>query len=142
MITVGTHKALKIGGDIGYTSKEAPQVALLFRLIETGDTITAYLYFTEKTEKRTLETLARLGVENDFSNIGEPSDVEVSLVIEEEADLQGELRLRVKWINFGDGVAMAKRMQDAERAAFAAKMAGKLAKVREGLGAEKDPWDR
>lgn len=142
MITAGTHKATKIGGDIGHTSKGLPQVAILFRLLESGDTITWYGYFTEKTEARTLETLAKLGVASDFANIGEPSSVECSVVIEEEADLKGELQMRAKWVNFGDGVAMAKRMQDAERLAFAAKMAGKMEKARAGVSAEKDPWDR
>jgi hypothetical protein len=139
MINAGQHKAKKIGGDCGYTKGDKPQVAVLFQLIESGETITWYGHFTEKTEKHTLKSLVILGVASDFSNIADPSDNEVTLVIEDEADEQGVIRPKVRWVNGGDAVALSKRMTDGERMAFAQRMAGKMEIARKDLGTNSKP---
>lgn len=132
----GHFKAKKIGGDCGYTSKGAEQVAILFQLVDGGDTYTWYGHFTDKTTENTLKTLAILGVENDLSNIGEPSDEEFTLVLQEEQDKEtGEMRTKVRWVNKGDGVALKTRMDAGQRAQFAKRIAGGLTKAKRELGA-------
>lgn len=130
---VGRIKAKKVGGDFGYSSKGGEQVAVLFETID-GETITWYGHFTEKTAETTFKTLALLGVSNDLANINEPSDIEVTLVIVEEADNEGTMQFKVRWVNGGDGVALAKRMDPGQRAAFAKKIAGSLEIARKSLG--------
>ena len=50
----GRYKAKKVGGDFGYTNGGKEQVAVAFQLSDTGDSLTWYGYFTEKTEENTL----------------------------------------------------------------------------------------
>lgn len=132
MITAGHHKAVKVGGDAGETKSGAPQVAIAFRLVDTGEVITWYGYFTEKTEAMTVKTLALVGVKPDGSNLQDPNDTEVTLVIEEEQNDKGEMVMKVRWVNGGDGVAMQNRMDAGKRAALFNRIGGAILKAQAG----------
>lgn len=132
MIAKGKHKATKAGGDFGFTSGGGEQVGISFQLTETGDSITWYGYFTEKTRDSTCKTLANLGVKPDLSNVGESNDIEVTLVVEHEENNEGQMVAKVRWVNIGDGVAMSKRMDQGQRAAFASRIGGLIAKAASG----------
>lgn len=129
MIPEGNYKAKKVGGAFGYSKNDKEQAAILFELVDagehTGAQMTWHGYFTDRTEERTLKTLKGLGVADDFSNIGEASDVECSLKIKHE-EYEGKVSAKIAFVNFGGGLALAKPMTDDQRKAFAARMAAKV----------------
>ncbi len=124
---IGTHAARAIAAKLGETSKGDPQVAVEFEISDLPDgprRLMWYGYFTEKTEDRTIEALRICGwTGTDFTDIQVGADV--SLVIEEEV-YERKTRTKVKWVNRPGGIAMAKAMDAAKAAAFAARMKGKL----------------
>jgi hypothetical protein len=134
MIPEGNYKAKKVGGAFGYSKNDKEQAAILFELLDageyTGSQMTWHGYFTDRTEERTLKTLRGLGVSDDFSNIGEASDVECSLKIKHE-EYEGKVSAKIAFVNFGGGLALARPMTDDQRKAFAAKMASKMRAVGE-----------
>jgi hypothetical protein len=124
MLDEGRYKARGVMAALGYTSAGKEQVAVLLKTAE-GDEITWYGYFTEKTTERTLESLRALGWESD--DIWDLSSIdknEVTIVVEHEADQDGELRAKVRWINSGGALAMKETMSDADARAFGAKIKG------------------
>ena len=137
MIDEGIYEAKKVGGALGETSTGKDQAAVLFQTLDGNQRITWYGYFTDKTTERTAETLGKLGVKPDLSNIGDPSDVACTISVEHEPDQEGKMRAVVRWVNFGDGIGMKKRLDDAGRMKLSQRIGGMIAK--HGAAASRPP---
>lgn len=137
MIEAGRYKAKGVEGGLGMTGTGKEQVGVLLEITEgdaTGEQITWYGYFTEKTVDRTMESLRHLGwAGDDLTDLTGITANEVSIVIEHEENDRGEWHARVKWINGpGGGLAMKERMDEKAARAFAARMKGAAAASRAG----------
>lgn len=130
MPPVGKWKARAVEAALGYTSKNTPQVAVAFRFLEgecTGDIITYYGFFSDKTQEKTLEGLRHCGwTGDDLSDLSGIDANEVYIVVEHEDGQDGKAYAKVRWINSGlsGGAALANRMSPDEAKAFAASMKG------------------
>lgn len=137
-VAEGTYRALGVPGSaqLGETENGNPQLAASFKIMDeshAGECVPWYGYFTEKTEKRTLESLRLAGWSNDdIGNIEGFGDAEVDIVVEHN-EWNGKVSARVAWVNRpGSGVALKNPMNETARKAFAAKMKGKAVASRQG----------
>lgn len=136
----GTYRARGISGtaQLGKTEGGAPQLAAAFEITEgphTGTSLPWYGYFTDRTKKRTLESLRLAGWSND--DIGEIEgfgDAEVDIVVGHNT-WEGKTTARVDWVNRAGsgGIALKSPMNDAERKAFAAKLKGDVVRSRKSV---------
>lgn len=130
MIQKQTVKARAVEWALGMSGTGKEQIGIRFQLLEgedTGQYITYYGYFTEATLERTLESLDYCGWEGDnLTDLSGLDKNEVHLVIDHEADQDGKVRARVKWINGSGGIAMKERMDPGQAAAFAQHMRGEV----------------
>src|SRR5688500_1276083 len=128
MIKEGTYTAKGVEAKLGFTAAGKEQVAVRLRL-SSGEGITYFGYFTEKTTERTLESLRHLGWAGedlfDLSGIDQ-NEVEIVVEHEEYETDSGELKTsaKVRWINAigGGGIAMKSTMDVAQAKAFAQRM--------------------
>jgi hypothetical protein len=114
--------------------KQTPQVCVTFEILRgpyAGQRISWFGYFTDKSEKRTLEALRICGFEGDdldkFAD-QRPTN-EVQLVIEHEADEEGKVRAKVAWVNdptFGGGMKMENALSGGDLRKFGAKFKAAL----------------
>jgi hypothetical protein len=124
---------------LGHTNDGAPQLAAAFIISEgehAGKSVPWYGYFTDKTKKRTLESLRIAGWSNDdIGDIEGFGDTEVDIVVEHN-EWDGKVTARVAWVNRAGsgGVALRNPMSDAERKAFAAKLKGDAVMSRKTAG--------
>lgn len=109
MIKPGRYRAQAKGHRYGKSSSGNEYVEVQFVLLEGPDEgayITWFGHFSEKTEKRTVDSLLYAGWNgNDFFNLPGLGTKEVSLVLEEDT-YEGTTRTRVAWVNspFGGGL--------------------------------------
>lgn len=99
---------------------------------EKYDSITAFLYFTEKTLNRTLDSLRHCGWQTDsLADLDTLNLNEVELVIDDE-EFQGKWRTRVKWVNRIGGLDSKNAMDKNQQTAFAMRLqaAAKANKVK------------
>lgn len=102
------------------SSKGTPYIAVRFRLLNTGDFVWWYGYFSPATIERTVESLRYCGwtgCEIDRMAEDGMGSKQPILVIEHE-EYEGQVRARVRWINSGDPVVSAPRLKDDELRAF------------------------
>lgn len=136
----GTYRARGVPGSaqLGKTDAGNPQLAASFEIIDeshAGTFVPWYGYFTDKTKKRTLESLRLAGWSND--DIGEIEgfgDTEVDIVVEHN-EWEGKVSARVAWVNRpgSGGIALKSPMNEAERKAFAAKLKGEAVQSRKSV---------
>src|SRR5690606_28336352 len=115
MIAKGTYTAKAIEWKLGVTSRGTEQIAVLFQL-ESGEQITWYGYFTEKTTERTLDALEYMGW--DGVDITDPVGLDrndVRLVIDHETGEDGKTYARVKWVNRIGGLAVKEELTGGAR---------------------------
>jgi hypothetical protein len=132
MINPGRYAARAVATELGLTKGGNDQIAVELELADgehSGERIVWYGYFTEKTAKRTVESLRICGWNGDdiaASPLPGLGSREVEIVVEMEDDLEGVPRARVRWINRagGAGIAMKTPMDDARKRQFAASMRG------------------
>jgi hypothetical protein len=145
MFPTGTHRARPIDCALGMTGTNKEQIGVMFELVDDpSQRITWYGFFTDATFERTIESLRHLGWHgNEISDFhgGLPEGVsnEVDIVVEEEANQQGELRLKVRWINSGGGVAVKTVLDDQQVRAFSARMKARVAGLQAKAGAAPAP---
>lgn len=106
----------------------------------TGEQITAVLFFTEKTQARSIESLMHFGFTSDDLGVLEDADEakcaellpEVVEFVCAPEEYQGEWTLKVKWVNKpGRGkFAPKKKLEGSDLKAFAAQMKGALRNAR------------
>lgn len=130
----------------GTSEKGNTQIAVEFAVIDgdfAGETITWIGHFTDKTAARTVESLQIAGWQGeDLSDLADvPANqelqAEVSLTIEGEADLDGNMQPKVRWVNRpGGGKFKFKNEIDGNALkAFAAQMKATVRSVRAAGGA-------
>jgi hypothetical protein len=140
----GTYRARGVPGSVqlGTTDNGNPQIAGSFEILDephAGKTVSWYGYFTEKTQKRTMESLRLAGWSNDdLDNIEGFGDAEVDIVVEHN-EWQGKVSARVAWVNRlgSSGLALKSPMSADQRKAFAAKMKGMAVLSRQAAEKEK-----
>jgi hypothetical protein len=121
----GIYIARALTGALGYTKDGKECVGVEF-LLEGGQHITWYGYFTEKTEERTIESLRICGwTGTDLDNLEGIDTNEVQLVIESE-EYDGKMRSKVRWVNRTGGLAMSSPLDEGQARSFAARMKGKV----------------
>ena len=132
LLPAGRYNARATDAKAGKTSKGSEQVAVEFEItapeIHAGRRITAYLYLTEKTVDRTLESLEHCGWDGVGFSVDSLATVrgEASIVIEHEEDQNGEPRARVKWVNSIGGLALKEELDAASVIALEQRLKGKL----------------
>lgn len=130
-LDAGTYRARAVEAELGLAGNGSEQVAVLFEIVEDGqhfgERITWYGYFTQGTFARTIESLRHAGWQgDDLADLSTVGSKECSIVLEWES-YEGRDSLRVKWVNAGGGgMALKRRMDDAGKRAFAAKMRGQV----------------
>lgn len=121
----GTYRAIAVQWEMGETSTGKEQIAIRFKILgdEDGRHITYFGFFTEKTAKRTMESMRICGWQNDdFVDVIGLDSNEVELVIAPE-EYNGTWTSKVKWVNRpGGGLKLEKPMDDAAKRAFSARM--------------------
>jgi hypothetical protein len=139
-VKAGKYKAKKIGGDFGETKGGKPYAGVLFSLVDTGETITWYGYFTDAARPQAMQVLELLGVNRDLKNIADAHDGEFNLVIVEEPNLDGVPVCKVRWVNpgSGDGLAMGQRLTEVKIARLADELKGSWGKVSNQIDNKKD----
>ena len=108
---------------LGESSKGKEQVAISFDITTEGaefNSINAYLYFTEKTWERTVESLRHMGwTGSDIADLAGLDANEVELVIKDDT-YDGETRPKVKWINRIGGLELKAPLTGDKLKAFSA----------------------
>lgn len=139
-LDAGTYRARAVEAELGLAGNGSEQVALLFEIVEDGphfgERITWYGYFTQGTFARTIESLRHAGWQgDDLADLSTVGSKECSIVLEWES-YEGRDSLRVKWVNAGGGgMALKRRMDDAGKRAFAARMRGQVVAASGGRAA-------
>lgn len=118
-------------GELGYTAGNAekgeapaPQLALLMEFVDgpyKGLSITWYGFFTEKTKASTIRALRTVGWTGDDLTDLSTARGRAPCTVQVEADLQGVLQARIRFIG-GGAIAMKNIMNTDQKAAFAASM--------------------
>lgn len=137
MLSVGKFLAIPTGAALGETSKGDPQVVVSFDVPEQGETATWYGFFTEKTERRTIETLRYCGWIGDditdLSSIGGDPSVRVELDVGADT-YEGKTRARVNWVNRPGGIALAKPLDAGKKSMLANRIKGLVLDVTKSTG--------
>jgi len=136
------------GGELvqfGSSSRGTKQVVVHFRLLDgehAGKVLPWWGYFSEKTWRRTLESLRYAGFTgDDLAAINDQMlDQMVSLTISHESDDKGIIRARVAWVNApgGGGVTLKQPMTASELKAFSLSMRAHCGKVAAVAGVRSD----
>ena len=126
-IPEGNYVAKATSYDFGMSKGGNEQVGVAFTISQgdhAGQMLSWYGFFnsSENTE-RALKALRAAGWNgDDLSNLIGLGDTEVQIVVKEE-EYNGKTTTKIAWVN-ALGVAMASKMSDQERKAFAARMKG------------------
>lgn len=134
-ITAGKYVAKAVQAELGHAKTGSEMIAVLFEITEgeyTGQRITWWGYFTEKTAKRTVESLKYTGWRGDWESWDGLGTKRVELDVQEEADGQGGVRMRVQWVNPVSIIKKENAMSAPQRVAFASKMRGLVTQVLTG----------
>jgi hypothetical protein len=129
----GKYKARASAVAMGVASTGNEQIIISFSL-DTGDSISWYGYFSERAWERTVESLRICGwtgedlSDFDAGQLAGLDTHDVELVVEQEVDMEGVPRARVRWINTlrGSGILVKQPLAGADLKGFAAKMKGKI----------------
>lgn len=109
------------------TGKE--QLAVGFDFLDhPGESMTAYLYFTDETFDRTLKAMRDMGWTGvDFETVTDLNRNEVTLVVEAELNPKsGQMEPRIKWINGAGGLALKQALEPDKLKTFAQRMRGRV----------------
>jgi hypothetical protein len=129
----GKYRARANAVAMGTTSTGKEQIIVAF-LTEGGESISWYGYFSDRTWERTVESLRVCGwtgddlTDFDGGALAGLDTHDVEIVVEEEPDLDGVPRARVRWVNMlrGSGIAVKQPLAGTELKSFAAQMRGKI----------------
>lgn len=139
LLAPGKYVGIPTGAILAETSKGDPQAAIAFDLPEVGASLNYFGFFTEKTERRTIESLRYSGWTGndvtDLSSVGSDRNVRVELVVEID-EYNGERRNKIAWVNRPGGIQAAKPLNPATKAAFAARIKGLVVDVTKSTGTD------
>lgn len=131
----GSYTAKATDVQLGFSGNGTPQIAVLFTVSDgpcSGQSITWYGYFTDKTQERTVESLRHCGWKGvDLSEVTAHSlPDKAQIVVQLDTDYDGNPRKRVAWVNrIGGTVALRHSMTESQRKHFGAKMRGLCMRV-------------
>jgi hypothetical protein len=141
ILEAGKYRAQAIEAALGETDTGKEQVAVRFRLLDADQEITWYGYFTDKTTESTFKALRTAGWKgqdlSDLTDLEAADAPEVTLVIEHEADQQGNMRAKVRWVNGTGGLALKKALDPNKAKAFAARMKAQVLAFDQNAGTPK-----
>lgn len=134
MIPEGKHRARATDWDLGEASTGTQQIGVQFEFLDephTGTRMTWFGFFTDKALASTVKALRAMGWTgadpSELAGRGGTLDAnEVTLVVENETDQQGQARPRIRWVNPAGGMAMAKPLAGDSLRAFGAQMRAKI----------------
>jgi hypothetical protein len=155
MLPPGTYNAVAAlirseAGDEAYVQfgnsreKGTPQVCINFEITDgdyAGHRIAWMGYFTEKTTKRTFETLRLVGWKGDdlMGALAQELTNQVSLVVDHE-EWDGKVRAKIKWVNPpGGGGLRINTMNANDLRSFAASMKVTAKSIPEVDGKKAEP---
>lgn len=137
LIPSGKYIGIPTGALLAETSKGEPQAAIGFDIPEVQTSLTYYGFFTEKTERRTIETLRYCGWTGDditdLSSVGSDPNVRVELVVIVD-EYNGERRNKIDWVNKPGGIQAAKPLDAGKKALFANRIRGIVLDVTKSTG--------
>jgi hypothetical protein len=141
----GRYKARATAVALGMTSTGKEQVIVSFQALDTGEMISWYGYFSERTWERTVEALRICGWTGDDltdfegGNLAGIDTHEVEIVVEDEPDMDGVPRSRVRWVNMlrGSGIAVKQPLEGPQLKTFAQQMRGKILSLDKAKPAQK-----
>lgn len=132
-LDAGKYRAFPVEATLGMTGTGKEQIAVQFQIVGHENKVTWYGYFTDKTFERTIESLRYCGWEgSELTDFGydkplpEGFNKEVELVLDYEDDLEGNPRLKVRWVNGGGGIAVSDPLNAQGAQAFANTMKAKI----------------
>lgn len=138
----GTYTAKVQSHAISETKAGLPQAAITFSVQAEGraegraETITYFGSFKDGAQKHTIKALLACGLKG--SNPAGALEIgkEVSIVVEDEEDMTGKVRTKVKWVNaLGGGI---KAMDQNLATSKLADLAGAVMQARQDMGIEVD----
>lgn len=142
MIPAGKWYARAVEATVGKSDKDEDQVAveLVFEPDQDdevdGQSIVWRGGFSEKSEEWTLKALITMGWKGDWDTFEGITDNVVELVVEHN-QYNGKYYANVKYVNSPRrGPVTKKQMSSGEKAAFAARMKGKVLAMQAQLGAQ------
>lgn len=124
----GTYKARVGEVALSTTKSGKDQVSISLAVID-GDNEeyhTYYGYFSDGALSITLKALRTCGWKGTNLLEVEKLGGQIVQVVLDNETWEGKTRLKVKWINDGSGPVVQGRMDDAQKRAFADRMAGKI----------------
>lgn len=131
----GRYKARAVSWGLGHSQKGTPQIAIELQVLEgqcEGESMTWYGSFSEAAHPYTFNSMRTLGWEgDDLGDLSTLNKNEVQITVAEE-EYNGEVNLRVKWINPLGGLALKDPMKPDQIKAFAARMKGAAVASRGG----------
>ena len=117
----GVYRAVAAQIDFGYNENTGtPQAAILFSIEEgecEGETITGYLYFSEKAAERSIETLRKMGWDGvDIGDITIDDVCNTMEIVVAEEEFNGRVVTKVRYINsLGERGPLLKSTMNAEQ---------------------------
>lgn len=149
MVPAKTFMFKGVSADLGVSpEKKTDYVSVVCQIVGgeyDGEQLVYKGYYTDKTKKRTIESLKYLGCTfpgNDPTNFEGLGTTTAPGVVEHETftgdDGNERTYARIAWINNPvGGIAAEQRMDDAQKAAFKARMLGTVASVLGANGTQK-----
>lgn len=126
----GSYKAKVVGKDYCKSKGGAEQLAVRFEVVdgvEAGHQIMEFLSFSDAALKYTVEKMRAMGWAGlDLADLSTLGTNEVEIVVRPE-EWDGQVKMRVKFINSLGGVALKTALNEGERKSFAARMRGMIA---------------
>ena len=123
-IPAGTYRGKAIAGteQYGQTSNGNDQIVLDLILTDTGEKVSTFLVFSEKSAPYSIDRLRALGWKGaDLSNLDGIDANEVDIEVKYEL-YQGDQKMKVQILT-GGGVVLKDKLDDKGKRAFAAKYA-------------------
>lgn len=121
-IPAGSYRAKAVAGSeqYGQTKNGNDQIVLSMDLLDIGETVSVFLYFSDAAAPHSIKRLRRAGWSgDDLSNLVGLGSVECSVSVKYE-DYQGEQKMKVE-IESGGTVVLETQLDDKAKKAFGAK---------------------
>lgn len=132
-LPVGKYRARAVQAMLGVAETGTELVAIQFRVLDephVDELITYRGYFTEKTERRVIESLKHCGWSGNWETWEGLTDNEVILDVQEDRSKDGEIRgTRVAWVNPVQSFGLKNNMDAVQRKSFSARMKGLVTEV-------------
>lgn len=136
MITEGRYNAIAEAWKLGITDNGKKYIAVQFKFLEgpVGERRTWHGYFTEKTQRRTIEAMRYCGwVGHDLLNLEGLDRNMIQLVVQHE-EYEGKVRDRIAWVNSPSTIMVKTPLEGSALERFAQQMKGMAMSVEEVEG--------